>query len=92
MARKEILVEELVEVLYQWHQGRNIRQIKRSLGFDRKTIRKYLELAERYGLSREMPLQHYDYYLHLASALQGELKTPVDRSCHSRRPHYTKPL
>ncbi|MBM4144957.1 MAG: integrase, partial [Nitrospira sp.] len=37
MARKEITVEELVEVLYQWHQGRNIRQIKRSLGFDRKT-------------------------------------------------------
>ena len=39
MARKEIIVEELVEVLYQWHQGRNIRQIKRSLGFDRKSIR-----------------------------------------------------
>jgi transposase len=80
MARKEIVVEELVEVLYQWHQGRNIRQIKRSLGFDRKTIRKYLELAERHGLSREMQLQQYDYYLHFASTLQRELKTPVDSS------------
>ena len=80
MARKEIVVEELVEVLYQWHQGRNIRQIKRSLGFDRKTIRKYLELAERHGLSREMPLQQYDYYLQLASILQRDLKTPVDSS------------
>jgi len=80
MARKEIVVEELVEVLYQWHQGRNIRQIKRSLGFDRKTIRKYLELAERHGLSRELPLQQYDYYLQLASTLQRGLKTPVDSS------------
>jgi len=80
MARKEIIVEELVEVLYQWHQGRNIRQIKRSLGFDRKTIRKYLELAERHGLSRELPLQQYDYYLQLASTLQRGLKTPIDSS------------
>ncbi len=39
MARKEICMEELVEVLSQWHNGRNIKQIKRSLGFDRKTIR-----------------------------------------------------
>jgi transposase len=80
MARKEIIVEELVEVLYQWHQGRNIRQIKRSLGFDRKTIRKYLELAERHGLSRDMPVQQYDYYLQLASTLQRGLKTPIDSS------------
>jgi transposase len=80
MARKEILVEELVEVLYQWHQGRNVSQIKRSLGFDRKTIRKYLELAERNGLSRDTPLQPYDYYLQLASTLQSGLKTPVDSS------------
>lgn len=63
MARKEIWVEELVEVLYQWHRGRNIKQIKRSLGFDRKTIRKYLELAEMQGFSRDMPLQPYEYYI-----------------------------
>jgi transposase len=80
MARKEIVVEELVEVLYQWHQGRNSRQIKHSLGFDRKTIRKYLELAERHGLSRETQVQQYDYYLQLANSIQKGLKTPVDSS------------
>jgi hypothetical protein len=31
MARKEIRMEELMEVLYQSHRGRNISQIKRSL-------------------------------------------------------------
>jgi transposase len=92
MARKEIIVEELVEVLYQWHQGRNIRQIKRSLGFDRKTIRKYLELAERHGLSRELPLQQYDYYLQLASALQRGLKTPVDSSLSFKKSALYQPV
>lgn len=38
MARKEIRMEELIEVLYQSHKGRNISQIKRSLGLDRKTL------------------------------------------------------
>ena len=33
MARKEVRMEELVEVLYQWHRGRNISQIKRSNPF-----------------------------------------------------------
>ncbi|PKL47524.1 MAG: hypothetical protein CVV37_08170 [Nitrospira bacterium HGW-Nitrospira-1] len=49
MARKDIRMEELVEVLYQWHKGRNISQIKRALELDRKTIRKYIELADPYG-------------------------------------------
>ena len=34
MARKDIRMEELVEVLYQWHKGRNISQIKRALELD----------------------------------------------------------
>ncbi len=32
MARKDIRMEELIEVLYQWHKGRNITQFKRSPG------------------------------------------------------------
>ena len=45
MARKEIRMEELVEVLYQWHKGRNISQIKGAVGLTRKTIRKYIALC-----------------------------------------------
>ena len=33
-------MNEVVEIIYQWHQGNTIKGIKRSLGFDRKTIRK----------------------------------------------------
>ncbi len=80
MARKEIRMEELVEVLYQWHMGRGISQIKRSIGIARKTIRKYLELAEAHGFTRDMEVQPYLYYLELAGRIQRSLKTPIDVS------------
>ena len=54
MARKELRVEELVEAIYQWHRGSDISRIRRSLGLDRKTIRKYIDLAEEQGFLREM--------------------------------------
>ena len=80
MARKELKVEELVEVIYQWHRGSGISRIRRSLGLDRKTIRKYIDLAEENGFTRDMELQSYNYYLELASRIQRGLKTPVDNS------------
>ena len=63
MARKEIRLEELMEVLYQSHRGRNISQIKRSLQMDRKTIRRYIELAESYGFSHHEEAEDVLYYI-----------------------------
>ena len=80
MARKDIRMEELVEVLYQWQKWRNITQIKRAVGLTRKTIRKYIALAEEHGFQREMPEQPYTYYLELAGTIQRGLKTPLDIS------------
>src|SRR5208283_2284232 len=77
MARKEIRMEELVEVLYQWHRGRNISQIKRALGLDRKTIRKYIELAEPHGFCRDDEPRDDMYYLQLAGKIQARLKMPI---------------
>lgn len=85
MARKEIVVEELVEVIYQWHRGSGISQIKRSLGLDRKTIRKYIDLAEGQGFVREAELQPYTWYLELASRIQRELKTPINNSASFKK-------
>ena len=85
MARKEIRMEELVEVLYQWHKGRNISQIKRSVGLTRKTIRKYIALAEGEGFKREMPEQPYTYYLELVGKIQRGLKTPLDISASYKK-------
>lgn len=80
MARKDFRMEELVEVLHQWHSGRSISQIKRSVWIDRKTIRKYVDLALGYGFSRDMEVQPYQYYLELAGKIQRGLKAPIDSS------------
>jgi len=48
-------MNEVVEIIYQWHQGNTIKGIKRSLGFDRKTIRKYILMAPQLGVKRGGP-------------------------------------
>ena len=87
MARKGFSVDELVEVLHQWHKGRSITQIKHSVGMDRKTIRKYICLADGHGFKRDMGIQTYQYYLELAGKIQRGFKTPLDSS-----PAYRKTL
>jgi len=48
-------MNEIVEMIYQWHQGAGFKSIRRSLGFDRNTIRKYVALAQSVGVSRDAP-------------------------------------
>jgi len=55
MARREVTMNEIVEVVYQWHQGAGFKAISRSLGFDRKTVRKYVQLAQMAGITRSSP-------------------------------------
>jgi len=55
MARRNIGMNEIVEIIYQWHQGNTIKGIKRSLKFDRKTIRKYIHMAQQLGVRRREP-------------------------------------
>ena len=52
MAYREVSVIEVVEVLRQWLTGLGYRRIAAGLGLDRKTVRRYVEAAERGGLSR----------------------------------------
>lgn len=49
-------MNEVVETIYQWHQGRKIQQISKSLGLDRKTVRKYLGKANELSIDRGKPL------------------------------------
>jgi hypothetical protein len=48
-------MNEIVEVVYQWHQGAGLKAISRSLGFDPKTVRKYVQLAHMAGVTRSSP-------------------------------------
>lgn len=48
-------MNEIVEIIYQWHQGNTIKGIKRSLKFDRKTIRKHILMAKQLGVKKGEP-------------------------------------
>jgi len=60
VARRQIAMNEIVEMIYHWHQGAGIRTIKGSLGFDRKTVRKYVDLGQKAGVQRGVPFPAED--------------------------------
>ena len=42
---------DVVEIIKHWYAGRNLSEIARGLGLDRKTVRKYVAAPEREGIS-----------------------------------------
>jgi len=56
MARRGISMNEVMETIYQWREGRKIKQISGSLGIDRKTVRKYLGFLNELSVNRSDPL------------------------------------
>jgi len=50
-----------VEILTHWQAGRNISEIARGLGLDRKTVRKYLAPAEKEGMAPEAKLSREEW-------------------------------
>lgn len=48
-------MNEIVEMIYQWHKGIGVKGISHSLGFDRDTVRKYVRMAQKVGIDRGKP-------------------------------------
>ncbi len=55
MARRRMTVEDDAEILVHWRAGRGIRQIARSLGRSRLTVRDRIAEAEAAGFGQEGP-------------------------------------
>lgn len=55
MAFKEVSRVEVIEILRRWQTGVGVRALARGTGLSRNTIRKYIEAAERCGLTRDGP-------------------------------------
>ena len=49
MGRRSFTVRDVTEILVHWQAGRPLKQIVRSLGVSRNTVRKYVELAKSLG-------------------------------------------
>ena len=56
MAYKRITVMDIWEMIRRWYDGQSISHIAQALGYDRKTVRKYLTYARAHGLSPDQPL------------------------------------
>lgn len=70
MAYHEISIMDVWEVIRRWHSGAGIREIARSLGYDRKTVQRYTRLAASHGLSPEKPLPPKEEVLQLLKSAE----------------------
>jgi transposase len=72
-------MNEIVEMIYQWHHGKSLKGIQRSLGVDRNTVRKYIEMAQATGVRPQEPFPE-------ETELIGRIKALTDPSVHRERP------
>lgn len=73
MAQTYVTTNEVVQIIHQWHQGGSSKGIRRSPGFDPKTVREYVKLAQTVGVCRAEPLPQ-------GSELIGKIKPLTDSS------------
>lgn len=60
MAYKRIIIMDIYEIIRRWHDLQSISYIAISLNYDRKTVRKYIAIANNLGLSLDQPLPAKD--------------------------------
>ncbi|WP_210414811.1 IS21 family transposase [Microlunatus elymi] len=77
MSFREVSVVEIREILRLWLAGTGLREVARLSGTDRKTVRRYVEMAQSHGLDRDGD----------ASQLTSELITAVVGGVRSKRPN-----
>jgi transposase len=80
LARRTFDVIDVVEILKHWQAGRNVSEIARGLGVDRKTVRKYLAPAEAEGPSPGAPSRSPEEWARRVKEWFPELTDPRARS------------
>lgn len=88
MVRRNIPMNEMVETIYQWHQGNTIKGIKRSLGLDRRTIRRYIQVAQQAGVKPGEPFPEEQELLRRLKPLSpphSSKEAPAIQSIHAYR-------
>ncbi len=80
MVRRSFAVRDIAEILIHWQAGRPLRQIARSLGVDRKTVRKYVALAVRLGYRSGEARLSMQEWAGIVAQHAPELADPTKRS------------
>lgn len=69
MAYKFFDVMDIYNVITRWQAGYKIRHISRTLQMDRKTVRRYIKLAQKAGIAKNQPLPEKASLLKLLAPL-----------------------
>lgn len=80
MVRRSFAVCDVVEILIHWQTGRPLRQIARSLGVDRNTVRKYVALAVSLGYRPGQTNLSSQEWASIVAQHAPELADPAHRS------------
>ena len=81
MAFREIGIMDIWEVIRRWYDHHSISQIAHALGYDRKTVRRYIRFAQSKGLSLYTSLPPKEKVLDLLTGIEGVGgRTPQARS------------
>jgi len=81
-------MNEIVEMIFQWHQGNSVKGISHSLGFDRDTVRKYVRMAQKVGIERRKPFPEPGEVISKLKGLMDSTprrKTPAKDLIHPHR-------
>ena len=65
MAYKRTTFMDLWEIIRRWHDKQSISHIARSLGYDRKTVRTFIQLAQEKGIQLNCPLPSKEQFQQL---------------------------
>lgn len=80
MARRSFAVRDITEILIHWQAGRPLRQIARSLGVDRNTVRKYVEVVVSLGYQQGRTKVSAREWATILKEKVPELVDPASRS------------
>jgi len=86
MAYKRITLMDIWEIIRRRHKKQSISHISHVLGYDRKTVNKYIQLAQQIGIDFEQPLPPKEK---LPNLFQNDLS---DRQRQSPSQEYLQPL
>ena len=65
MGFKRVDFMDIFEIIHRWYSGQKINHIAQNCDYDRKTVRKYILIANEIGISKDKPLPAKDELLTL---------------------------
>jgi transposase len=77
MAYKRITLMDIGDIIRRWHDGQSVSHISTVLQYDRKTVRKYIHLAQHHGLALDESLPDMTKVRDLLQGTVAENKKPA---------------